>query len=262
MKAGIPFGLNIRKIGIIARDYNIRFPNGYRDFSYALPEILALLHENGCDAALFSLFSIIPRQGYDPLSSLPDYANLKMICLEEFHDAQAGRKAGQYVVYCRATDGWKEHRFKQAFGRVNWQAQQKQVEDFARTRIPERIFGPCCILICGETNGVKYDRSGAKNILDPCGVRAAIPPHVQVILNPVHDRMNRFEIMMKRRFLSEGGRWVISVWNRGKRDKNGKARDGGNPPWTVFYDGEAVHIAKLKNSLNIEVGYLEIASIS
>jgi hypothetical protein len=144
---------------------------------------------------------------------------------------------------------------------VNWQSQREEIENFAQKRIPERVFGSCCILICGETNGVRYDRSGAKNIHDPCGLRAAIPPHVQVILNPVHDRMSRFEMMMKRRFLSEGGRYVISAWNRGKFDKHGTTRDGSGPLWTVFYDGEAVHIPKVANSLGIDVGYLDIAAI-
>lgn len=74
--------------------------------------------------------------------------------------------------------------------------------------------------------------------------------------------MSRFEMMLKRRFLSEGGRWVISVWNRGKRDKHGRTRDGASPPWTVFYDGEAVHVTKITNSLGVDIGYLEVAVIA
>lgn len=252
----------VRRVGIVARDYNARFDNGYRDFSHVLPEVLALLDEKGCDTALFSLYSIIPRKGYGILPTLPDFANLKMICLEEFRDCRTGRKAGHNVVYWRSVDGWEEFRFLQAFGRVNWQTQRRDIENFAQKRIPKRIFGSCCILVCGESNGVPYDRSGSKNIHDPCGVRAAIPPHVQVVLNPVHDRMSRFEMKLKRRFLSEGGRWVISVWNRGKLDKNGRTRDGDSPPWTVFYDGEAIHIPKVTNSLGVDIGILELAGIS
>lgn len=248
----------VRKVGIVARDYNVRFPNGYRDFSHALPDILALLDKKGCDTALFSLYSIIPRKDYDILPTLTQYANLKMVCVEEFRDCRTGRKAGHYVVYCKAPDGWEEWRFLQAFGRVNWQSQCAEIETFAQKRIPTRVFGSCCVLVCGETNGVKYDRSGSKKVHDPCGVRNAIPPHVHVILNPVHDRMSRFEMVMKRRFLSEGGRWVVSVWNRGKLDKHGRTRDGASPPWTVFYDGEAVHIRKITNGLGVDIGYLDV----
>ena len=250
------FDITVRRVGIVARDYNVRFPNGYRDFSHSLPDVLTLLDEKGCDTALFSLYSIIPRQGYDLLPTLPNFANLKMIGVEEFKDGRRGRKAGDYVVYYRAPDGWEEYRFKQAFGRVNWQAQRGYLENFAQKRIPERVFGSCCILVCGETNGVKYDKIGNKNICDPCGVRAAIPPHVEVILNPVHDKMSRFEMIMKRRFLSEGGRYVISVWNKGKRDCNGRCKDGFGLPWTVFQNGAAVPVERLPNDLGVEIGIL------
>ncbi|SBV99832.1 hypothetical protein KL86DPRO_11675 [uncultured delta proteobacterium] len=255
------FDITVRRVGIVARDYNVRFPNGYRDFSHALPGVLALLDEKGCDTALFSLYSIIPRQGYDILPTLPNFANLKMICLEEFRDCRTGRKAGHYVVYYRAPDGWEEYRFTQAFGRVNWQTQSEEVRQFAQEQIPRRMFGNSCIIVCGESNGAKFDKKNSRKVIDPCGVRAAIPT-AHIILNPVHDRMSRFEMMLKRRFLSEGGRWVISVWNRGKLDKNGRTRDGANPPWTVFYDGEAVHITKVTNSLGVDIGYLEVATFS
>lgn len=105
---------------------------------------------------------------------------------------------------------------------------------------------------------MKYNPKEGKDITDPCGLLTAIPPFVEVILNPVHDRMSRFEMMMKRRFLSKGGRWVISVWNRGKLDKHGRTREGVNPPWTVFFDGKAVVVDRLDNELGIEICILNI----
>ena len=57
-KAQIP-SLNISKIGLVARDYRDKFSNGYRDFSHMLTQVLGLLDGEGCDAVLFSLFSII-----------------------------------------------------------------------------------------------------------------------------------------------------------------------------------------------------------
>lgn len=248
----------VKRVGIVSRDYNVCYPNGYRDFSHGLPDVLKLLDEKGCDVALFSLYSIIPRKDYDILSTLPDFANLKMICLEEFRDCRTGRKAGHYVVYFKAPDGWEEWRFLQAFGRVNWQTGRDDVRKFVKKKLPQRIVGSCCILVCGETNGVKYNPKEGKDISDPCGLLTAIPPFVEVILNPVHDRMSRFEMMMKRRFLSKGGRWVISVWNRGKLDKHGRAREGGNPPWTVFFDGKAVVVDRLDNEHGVEICILNI----
>ncbi|MDL2279306.1 hypothetical protein LJC15_01400 [Desulfovibrio sp. OttesenSCG-928-G11] len=253
------FDRNVRKLGIVARDYNVRFPNGYRDFSYVLPEVLALLDERGCDTVLFSLFSIIPRKDYAILPTLPEFANLRMICLEEFRDCRTGRKAGNYVVYHHSAGGWQECRLKQRFGRVNSAEARWQAERFAASELPRRIFGNACLLLCGESNGVRYAKAGDRQIHDSYGIRAAIPASVNIILNPVHDRMTRFEMIRKRTFLSQGGRWVVSVWNRGKRDRNGRTKDGAGPPWTVFYDGQPIPAHRQENSLGADIGILDPA---
>ena len=104
--------LNIRKIGIVSRDYGVKFSNGYRDFSQPLPQALKLLDKERCDAVLFSLFSIIPRKGYDPRRAFNGLENIKAILLEEFQDG-INREAGRYVIYFRASSGWEEYKFYQ-----------------------------------------------------------------------------------------------------------------------------------------------------
>ena len=255
------FTMQVRKVGLVSRNYNEIFPNGYRDFSYVLPSVLDLLDAQGCDTALFALYSIVPRGGYNVLGELKDYEHIKMICLEEFKDNKRGRKAGSYVVYYRLPSGWAEYRFKQVFGQVNWQ-RPIIVQEFAQSIMPRRIIGNSCILICGESNGVKYDKTGSQTIIDPCGVRAAIPDPVEVVLNAVHDRMSRFEMVKKRSYLSEGKRVVLSVWNSGKADINGKVRDGKSTAWRVYRDGELMHIAVLDNALGVEVGVVDIKKAS
>lgn len=245
-----------RKIGLVSRDYNTLYHNGYRDFSYALPAVLQTLDEEGCDTALFSLYSIIPRKGYDVLDVLGDYANLKMVCLEEFKDFKKGRKAGDYVVYYRLPHGWEEYRFRQIFGTINWQTQGEMLRKFVDEELANRVIGNTTILVCGESNGVKYDKAGSKTIIDPYGLVAAIPDNVQIIFNPLHDRMSRFEMVMKRRFLSQRGRWVLSVWNKGNQDKHGKTRDGVQPPWTIFYNGRAVKPTMVPNNFDLYIAYL------
>ena len=63
-----------------------------------------------------------------------------------------------------------------------------------------------------------------------------------------------------RQFLSQNGRWVISVWNKGKADKNGKVKDGKNPPWTVFHNGKDVgrEVVIIGNQLDLDIGVLNM----
>ena len=85
--------------------------------------------------------------------------------------------------------------------------------------------------------------------------------NVNVILNPIHDRMTRYEMKLKRAFLSENGKWVISVWNKGRKNINGQTRDGKNPAWTVFYDGKELDIEPIPNNLDVESRYKQIVTI-
>lgn len=247
--------LNICKIGIVTRDYQKEFPNGYRDFSYALPQLLKHLDDQGCDTVLFSLFSIIPRKGYDCRNALNGLENIKAILLEEFQDVD-NRKAGRYVIYHRTSSGWDEYEFYQIFSTITGMPQEK-IHDYVQHEIPKRILGNCCVLLCGETNGVKYSQID-KKIHDTFGLRKAIPKNVSVILNPIHDRMTRFEMKLKRRFLSKNNLWVISVWNKGKQDKNGKTKDGNGPAWTVFHKGNEIDAPKIQNIYGVEIGVLNI----
>lgn len=256
-------GLDIKvsKIGMVTRDYNVVFPNGYRDFSHVLPAVLQLLDEAGCDLVLFSLYSLIPRPGYDPRTAFAGLKNIKLICVEQFRDGKRGRKAGKVVVYYKTESGWRPYRVRQLFGQINRQSHRDAARRLAEDELPRRVFGNCCLIVCGESNGVKYSRED-KLIHDTYGLRAAIPSTVKIILNPVHDRMSRFEMMRKRQFLSAKGRWVISAWNRGKLNEQGRTRDGSAPAWTVFHDGKLVLIPRLENNLDVDVGVIDISKIS
>lgn len=255
--AGPKPNLAIIKLGIVSRDYRVNYPNGFRDYSHSFSDILKLLDKEGCDAALFSLYSIIPRKSFNPHTALYGLKNLKTIFFEEFQDKKRwGREAQRYLVYFRSPSKWKEYEFNQIFGTMKGMPKQK-INDFVNIELPKRILGNCCVLLCGETNGVKYSKTD-KKVHDDFGLRKAIPSNVNVILNPVHDRMTRFEMKLKRQFLSRKKRWVISIWNKGKQDKNGKTKDGNGPAWTAFHDGDEVEVPMIQNDLSVDIGVLDI----
>lgn len=250
---GIP-DVTVKRLGIVSRNYDTVFPNGYRDFSGPLPEILRFLDERRCDTVLFSLFSIVPRESFSVLRAIQHRETLRALLYEEFTDVPQ-RDYTRYVVQGWRKGGWTEHSFVQVFGSLS--EKNLDMGNFVRTHLPKRVLGHTCILLCGESNGVRYSRS-AGGVVDAYGMRAAIPEQVRVILNPIHDRMTRFEMALKRKFLSENGRWVVSVWNKGKQDRNGKVKDGTRPPWQVFHDGKEVLVPAIPNDLGVEMGVLSV----
>ena len=116
------------------------------------------------------------------------------------------------------------------------------------------------MLLCGELNGVPYDRK-RKTVTDRFGLMAAIPVRVRVILNPTHDRMTRYEMPLKRAHCSKG-RWFVSVWNKGRRDRRGVIKDGKRPAWDVFHDGERINhlVHTITDIPGIEIGILKVSN--
>jgi len=62
---------------------------------------------------------------------------------------------------------------------------------------------------------------------------------------------------LKRKFLSEKNRWVISVWNKGKNDKNDATKDGSGPAWTVYKNGNEIIVPPIPNRLGVEIGVVD-----
>ena len=255
-----PPQLEARRIGLVSRDYNHEYGNGYKDFSHSAAPVLQFLDDCGCDLVLFSLYSFMPRDGFDAFAdpNLP-LRNVRAICFEEFKiDAVGKRQHEAYVVATNSAVGWTQHRVWQALGTLASKA-ESEVHRFVQEEfVQRRIMGNCCLVICGESNAVKY--SPLENrVVDRFGLRQTIPGEVTVVLNPVHDRMTRFEMMYKRRFLSEHSRWVVSVWNKGKINCRGQTRDGQKPAWTVFHNGEPVAIPAIPNTWGVEIGIVEVS---
>lgn len=252
--------LRIKRLGIVSRDYRGTYGNKFRDFSGSFGSVLKKLDQHGCDAVLFSSFSIVSRPEFSPVESFRTLKNIKAVFLEEFWDYPK-RKTNQrlakgYVVFHCFDGNWRTYSLTQQFGSLTG-LRKKVMPEFVRDEMPKRIMERCALLLCGETNGVKYCRDEGI-VRDKFGLREAIPMRVNVILNPVHDRMTRFEMKLKRQFLSENGRWVVSVWNKGKEDRSKKVRDEANPAWTVFFDNkEKTRLVKsIPNDVGLEIGVL------
>jgi hypothetical protein len=254
--------LKVAKIGIVSRDYNYMFSNGYRDFSAEFPRVLQVLDEKHCDAVLFSPWSIVPRPTFNPLQFVRGLQHVRSVFCEEFIIEQKRWVGQRFVVFYHQGSKWYQRELSGGgFGelRGSWEAKRRKVQRYTREVLPGRILGNSCVMICGETNGVPYDQE-EKKVKDGFGLRRAVPDEVNVIVNPVHDWMSRFEMKLKREFLSRENRWVVSVWNRGKRDRGGRRRDALGHPWTVYHDGQCVTVEALavpETLENIEIGIVD-----
>ena len=249
--------LNINKIGIVSRDYRNREKNGHRDFSYAFKSILTTLDEQACDSVLFSLYTIDKRTSFNVENTLKELKikNIRTIFLEEFKDSEE-RVPVENVIYYQDKDKWREQRLTQEFARAN-ELTKKRIEDFRKEVKEKRIFGNFAVLLCGETNIVKYKKDD-KKIGDPHNYLPLLNKEIEVILNPIHDRMTRYEMKLKREYLSKNQRLVVSVWNKGRSDKNGKVKNYKTPDWTVFYNGMEKELKPLNhnvdNQADIQIG--------
>jgi hypothetical protein len=246
-------------------NYNLRDYNGYRDFSYAFRDILQFLDNKICDSVLFSLYTIDFLSGFDVNINLKELKNINAVFMEEYEDkGKDYREVKKYIIYLKNQTHWQEYNFFQKFGTLD--QTKKTYAEIITPYLEEtknRIIGNCAIILCGETNIVRHSKIYNK-IIDPYGYLKNIPDNVELFLNPIHDRMTRYEMTMKRKFLSQNNRWTVSVWNKGKRDRNGKIKDGNKPPWTVFHNGEEIEIKKIVNcpilsKTNIEIGILNIS---
>lgn len=252
--------LHIKKVGLISRDYN-----KVHDFKNSLPDIIKLLDSKGCDALVFALYSIDAKHGYDIIPLLESCKTLRMVVLEFFSspiEHSDERSVKSCLVYICENGTWHTYPLEQKFSNVDWK-NTEEVLSLVEEIPQKRLFGNTCVLICGEVNGVKYNKS-TQRINDICGLRKAIPQDTFLVLAPGHDRMTRHEMASKKRFFSLGNRWCISVWNKGRKNIHGKTADGTSPAWTVFYNGIKLSgsIVLEENSHGLEIGIVDTEKLN
>ena len=113
-----------------------------------------------------------------------NFENIRTIFLEEFKDSEE-RVPLENVIYYQDKDKWREQRLTQKFARTN-ELTKKRIEDFRKEVKEKRIFGNFAVLLCGETNIVKYNKDD-KKIGDPHNYLPLLNEEIEVILNPIHD---------------------------------------------------------------------------
>jgi len=221
-----PPATDIKKIALVAHDYNVPDSRGLYDYSEHFTGINKLCDEQGCDTILYALYT---WDSTSPIARMHDsiFNGLK-------HVQRVVLEVGQpsdnfdHVVEIWVRGQLQPILVHQRFATSSSPTTEKQrfVDD-----LPFRQIGTALLVICGETNIASLVR-GSDEFYDPFDFADRLRNlKTRLVLNPIHDYMRRYEMREKRRFYSQGGRTVVSVWNQGKGKEAWL-------PWTVFHDGE------------------------
>lgn len=230
------FTLEPRKVALVAVDWRAGEDDDvYRrtdwdeaGFHPLFPDIAKVCDKAGCDTILYAPWT----------HSVVDHGELTRT---EIFGRRTKNLQNIILEQCRSTEHdlvevWSRgvtdpHRLVQ---RVSKSSNPKGRKVAMMDALPRRAFGRTTILICGEINMIQTKRD-SDAITDEYGfLKALSKTKPQVILNPVHYFMRRHEMRTKRAILSQGKRWLLSVWNRGY---NERLRGESYFPWQAYYDG-------------------------
>lgn len=221
----------VEKVALVSRDYNLTNGAGLWDLSEHFDRINHLCDEQGCDTVLYALYTWDLRsQGVKSHASIfANRSHLARVILEagdlEAHSDDPGLKDLVTEIWMAALP--TPVIVRQVFATS---ADAQSLAPALVSGLSSRQVGNAVLLICGETNLVSLSR-GSGAIHDPCRILEVLDQaDATVIFNPIHDYMRRYEMKEKRKYLSAGGRTVLSVWNQGRGAES-------NTPWTVFHDG-------------------------
>ncbi len=215
----------IRKIALIAHDYNVPDSRGLYDYSEHFTRINKLCDDQGCDTILYALYT------WDATSPVARthgsiFDGLKYVQRIVLEVGQPPDSFDHVEVWvrCQQQPIMAHQRF--ATSTSSTHDKQQFLDD-----LPSRQIGTALLVICGESNIVKLKRA-SKTFEDWFGFCDRMQDlKTRVVLNPIHDYMTRYEMKEKRQFYSQNGRTVVSVWNKGRGKESWL-------PWTAFHDGE------------------------
>jgi hypothetical protein len=215
----------LQRIAVVSHDYTVRDSRGLYDYSEHFSKINQACDAHGCDTILYSLYTWDQASPTSRTHTalFDGLANVQRIVLEVGH---APKRYDRVEL-------WTKQNSLPTFA-VQRFAKSTEKDDLKRDfiqELPSRLVSNGLLVLCGESNITSLTRSTGA-FRDPFFfVEQLQQLDVNVLLNPIHDYMRRYEMREKRKFYSLNGRSVVSVWNKGK----GKEAV---LPWTFFYDGK------------------------
>ncbi|QDU97132.1 hypothetical protein [Lignipirellula cremea] len=240
----------IARIALVSHDYTQECRSGLYDYSEDFAAINAACDAAGCDSILYALWtwdntSPVQRNHQTIFQGL---RQVERVILEAF-DGEA---------YGPAEVWFRRHPSPMiAVQQFAASGESDRVKRQFMSDLPRRCFDRSLLMLCGESN-IASTMRGTDEFYDPFYFNDWLDEKkVDVIWNPIHDYMRRYEMRRKRAYYSRNGRWVVSVWNQGTPGES-------HLPWTVYFDGEELtsHVDELPSPVasrpDIRIGIVDV----
>lgn len=244
----------LQRIAVVSHDYTVRDSRGLYDYSEHFSKINQTCDAHGCDTILYALYTWDQASPINRTHAVifDGLANVQRIVLE----------VGQAPTRYDRVELWTKQNSLPTFV-VQQFAKSTEKDDLKKNfieELPSRLVSNGLLVLCGESNITSLIRSTGA-FRDPFSfVEQLQKLNVNVLLNPIHDYMRRYEMKEKRKFYSMNGRSVVSVWNKGK----GKEAE---LPWTLFHDGkdrteQIVEVPRpFRERPDIRIGILDLSRL-
>jgi hypothetical protein len=232
--------LGLKSVAVVARDFQReistdtgKFRSRKQGFAPHIQQAVRVASDHGADTILFSLWS-------HNAGKLGELSRSDLFPRGTHHSAVimgVARRDSKAKKDKEVTEVWHRSRqaplvFSQLFGKTSApNASKKSLSE----GLSQRQFGPILVLLCGEVNIVKTQRSKSGIVDEFAFLPRLRSAGIECILNPIHTYMYRPEMATKREALALAAGNLVSVWNRGLT-KGSESKT----PWAVYRNGKTV----------------------
>lgn len=208
------------KIMMVSRDYN------KDDFYSHFKQVISLAEQHKVDTVLFPGWAYDRNKRpitYDEIFGKTSSINNLLIEIADIEN----EKDMETLFFSRNMAGPQV--INQRFSKSSDSDDKKKI---FINELPNRIFGNVACIVCGEL-GVLYFSRNKNKMLDKFNLNKQLEENnSNVILNYWHSYGRRYESNLKRKYLSQNKKTLISVWNQYFYDREPKI------PWCVFHNGQ------------------------
>lgn len=245
--------MSTNRIGIVTHLY-LDEDGKSKDFKNTYVKILNYLDRELCDTVIFSLYTLHISEIDNFEKFISKLKNIKKIFIDSFIENEKNINFFEHITFV-IDERVNKITNKQMFTSSD-SIDKDDVIKFRENFKESRVIDDCALLICGEINLFTTNQDNY-SVEDKYEIIPLIERNVKIVINQGHDEMGRpHYVKAKRKFLSKNGRYLISVWNKGKKPIDFDPENS-KKYWEIYHDGTEIH-ANIANPFNHQRQYEDI----